>query len=296
MILVTGASGLTGRFVVDELVRRGHRVRALCRAEGDPAARPDGVEIALGDLRDHESLARAMRGATGVVHAACTFRDSAVDLAAMEVLVAGWSAGPFVFISSLDVYGLRSGWIDEDSSLSETFNDYSRGKVACERLLAERAARRGSREQVALRAPYIWGPHPTARRRLVSERLRLGRPIVLPGADPGEWAQYQDAWIDVRDLAIVVAELVERPAGGPLNVLSGHFAWHDLYRELIRLTGSRSQLVHRTLDDISDDELPNKQLYAQTWRFSEARLVAHLGVIPRRPLDLTLRDTVTTDE
>ena len=117
-------------------------------------------------------------------------------------------------------------------------------------------------------------------------------PIVLPGVDPAEWTTYQDVWIDARDLATIVAECLVRPAGGPLNVLSGHFTWHDLYAALIRLTGSRSEIVHKPLDAITDDELPKKHLYAQTWQFSEARLAAHLGAIPRLPLETTLRDTV----
>jgi nucleoside-diphosphate-sugar epimerase len=105
--------------------------------------------------------------------------------------------------------------------------------------------------------------------------------------------QYRDVWIDVRDLAIIVAESLERPAGGPLNVLSGHFVWHDLYAALIRLTGSSSAIVHRPLEAISDEELPpRKQLYAQRWQFSDDRLRRHLGDIPRRPLEVTLRDTV----
>jgi nucleoside-diphosphate-sugar epimerase len=211
----------------------------------------------------------------------------------MRALLASWRTGPFVFVSSLDVYGLAGpGPITEDAPVTETYNDYSRGKVICERMLVEAAGGAGRSDHVALRAPFIWGPHPTARRRLVVQRLRDHRPIVLPGLDAAEWTQYRDVWIDVRDLATIVAECLARPAGGPLNVLTGHFTWHDLYVELIRLTGSRSELVHKPLDAIADDELPNKRLYAQTWRFSEARLARHLGTIPRRPFDVTVRDTV----
>jgi len=293
MILVTGGTGLTGQFVVEELLRRGHAVRVLCRTETSARARATGVEVALGDLRDPESLVRAARGASGIVHAACTLTDSSVDIAAMRALLASWQTGPFVFISSLDVYGLAGpGPITEDTPLSETYNDYSRGKVVCERLLAEAAGRSGRSDHVALRASYIWGPHPTARKRLVVPRLQNHQAIVLPGIDGAEWAQYQDAWIDARDLATIVADCVARPAGGPLNVLTGHFTWHDLYVELIRLTGSRSELVHKPLDAITDDELPSKHLYAQMWRFSEARLAHHLGTIPRRSFEVTVRDTI----
>lgn len=64
-VLVTGATGAVGRHVVDELLRRGHTVRALTRDPG--AARfPDGVEVVGGDLTDPDSLAPALDGATGL--------------------------------------------------------------------------------------------------------------------------------------------------------------------------------------------------------------------------------------
>jgi nucleoside-diphosphate-sugar epimerase len=285
-VLVTGGTGLTGSFVVAELLRRGRAVRVLCR---DPAKCPAGAEAALGDLADLDSLARATRDTSAIVHVACTLTDSAIDIAAMRALLAGWQRGPFVFISSLDVYGLASGSVTETSPVSETYNDYAFGKVVCERLLFEAA---GSRDHVAVRAPYIWGPHVTAKRRLLVPRLLEHRPIVLPGTSAEEWGRYRDAWIDVRDLAAIVAACMDTPIGGPLNVLAGHYVWHDLFAELIRLTGSRSELVHRALEDITEDELAKKANYAQTWKFSTTRLSQQLGSLMRYSFAESLRDTV----
>lgn len=61
MILVTGATGTVGRHVVEELARRGHRVRALTR---DPAKAsfPEGVETVVGDLEEPTTLAPALEG------------------------------------------------------------------------------------------------------------------------------------------------------------------------------------------------------------------------------------------
>jgi uncharacterized protein YbjT (DUF2867 family) len=60
-ILVTGATGTIGRHVVDELVQRGARVRALVR---DPAKAdfPASVEVVQGDLLDPDSLRGAFQG------------------------------------------------------------------------------------------------------------------------------------------------------------------------------------------------------------------------------------------
>ncbi|MEV7050057.1 NAD(P)H-binding protein [Streptomyces anulatus] len=64
-ILVTGATGTVGRRVVEQLLERGERVRALTR---DPARAelPDGVDVVRGDLTDPASLAPALDGVSGL--------------------------------------------------------------------------------------------------------------------------------------------------------------------------------------------------------------------------------------
>ena len=61
--------GKQGGAVVEALLIRGHQVRALTRNAASPAAnrlRKQGVEIAVGDFSDHDSLVRAIRGADAV--------------------------------------------------------------------------------------------------------------------------------------------------------------------------------------------------------------------------------------
>lgn len=69
LVLVTGATGKQGGAVVNALLTRGHQVRALTRNSASPAAnrlRQQGVEIAVGDFTDQDSLVRALRGADAV--------------------------------------------------------------------------------------------------------------------------------------------------------------------------------------------------------------------------------------
>lgn len=60
-ILVTGATGRVGHHVVDQLVKRGAKVRVLTR-DPSKANVPAGVEVAQGDLLDIDALRSAFHG------------------------------------------------------------------------------------------------------------------------------------------------------------------------------------------------------------------------------------------
>src|ERR1700722_5065103 len=76
-VLVTGATGFIGWHVARQLLERGQRVRALVR---DPARSARaltelaGIETVPGDLRDEDSLARAVSGCGTVFHVAADYR------------------------------------------------------------------------------------------------------------------------------------------------------------------------------------------------------------------------------
>jgi uncharacterized protein YbjT (DUF2867 family) len=71
MILVVGGTGTLGHAVVARLAEKGHDLRVLTRDE----RRAEGLaaEVAVGDLRDVESLTEATRGCSAVVAAAHGF-------------------------------------------------------------------------------------------------------------------------------------------------------------------------------------------------------------------------------
>src|SRR5882672_481187 len=75
--LVTGASGFLGWHVARVLLERGFHVRALLRP-GSQVSELD-VEPIPGDLRDRESLERAVAGCGLVFHVAADYRLWAKD-------------------------------------------------------------------------------------------------------------------------------------------------------------------------------------------------------------------------
>src|SRR5882762_10185311 len=74
--VVTGATGLLGSHVAEQLVARGERVRALVRPGSDVAfLKQLGVELVHGDLHDVVSLPPAVAGADIVYHCAARVGD-----------------------------------------------------------------------------------------------------------------------------------------------------------------------------------------------------------------------------
>ena len=78
--LITGATGLVGSAVARKLVAEGFPVRALVRSNS-PRSQLDGVdlEFVAGDIRDAESVRRAMAGVRYVFHVAADYRLWARD-------------------------------------------------------------------------------------------------------------------------------------------------------------------------------------------------------------------------
>ena len=151
--LVTGATGFLGWHVARKLLHRGDPVRALAR---DPARLRElpGAEPVRGDLRDPESLARAVAGCGIVFHVAADYRlwtrqpeemfRSNVD-GTRAMLDASKRAGVerFVYISTVGCIGVPPGGIGDEqmpATLDQMQGPYKRSKFLAERVALEYAA------------------------------------------------------------------------------------------------------------------------------------------------------------
>jgi uncharacterized protein YbjT (DUF2867 family) len=73
-VLVTGASGFLGGYLVEELARRGIVVVAMVRKDSETSLlRRLGVELRIGDMADPSSLERATKGVDAVIHLAAYY-------------------------------------------------------------------------------------------------------------------------------------------------------------------------------------------------------------------------------
>ncbi|MFO0973636.1 MAG: NAD-dependent epimerase/dehydratase family protein [Phycisphaerae bacterium] len=176
MNLVTGATGLLGSHIVEQLRRRGRPVRVLVRRGSDTRwLATQGVEIAHGDLTDAAALAAACAGASCVYHAAARVGDWGPWAEFQQITIDGSRklfdaierarVPRLVHVSSISVYGHVNGEgreFDETAPLGQNlyrWSYYTRAKVAVERLLWER------KKQIAfsiIRPSWLYGPRDRA--------------------------------------------------------------------------------------------------------------------------------------
>jgi nucleoside-diphosphate-sugar epimerase len=206
-ILVTGAAGTVGGYVVRELVARGHHVIVTDR----PGARfdfelPDDapLEVRPGDLTDLGFCVDITAGVGAVVHVAASIdltmpgdEMRRINVDAVRYLyesARARGARRFVFFSSGSIYRKGHAPIAETSPLDPQ-TDYERSKADAEAYLWSRP--RTGPEVVVLRPTMIYGP----RARFLGAKMTafvpilaevLGRVPRLRGGPIFNWAHAED--------------------------------------------------------------------------------------------------------
>ncbi|MEP7358169.1 MAG: SDR family oxidoreductase [Anaerolineales bacterium] len=66
-LTIFGATGKTGRLLVEQALAKGHTVTALARSPAKLAVRHDRLKIIQGDIRDSEKVTQAIAGADAVI-------------------------------------------------------------------------------------------------------------------------------------------------------------------------------------------------------------------------------------
>lgn len=217
-ILILGGTRFVGRHLVDTLLARGHDLTLFNRGQSGPA--PAGVALRTGDRRG--DLSALAQGEWDWVLDCCGYLPR--EVAASADCLRG-RIGRYLFISSISVYADFQQPPEEDAPLArladpqtEQVDGQSYGglKALCEAALQQRLGAAA----LALRPGLIVGPlDPTQRFSYWPARLaraRAGEPILAPGR-PDAPVQ----WIDARDLADFIAQLIEsgRPTPPALNVV-----------------------------------------------------------------------------
>jgi nucleoside-diphosphate-sugar epimerase len=122
----------------------------------------------------------------------------------------------YVFMSSVAAYGDGLNHYEGDALAPDDHPDpYVRNKAQTERMLFRRRQRTGF-PVTTFRPPYVYGPeNPFYREAFFWDRLRAGRPIILPG-DGHRLMQF----VYVKDLVQACVRSIQEPqaAGEAFNI------------------------------------------------------------------------------
>ncbi len=249
LTVVTGASGHIGCNLVRELLRRGHRVRAVVPAPSRALAGLD-VEVAIADVRHPETLRGAFRGAHTVYHLAAQIsidadRDGRVHAinvrGARNAASAALDAGVrrYVHMSSVHAFDLAPtrGVIDESHHRPGPDRPaYDRSKAAGESAVREVIARGLDAvivNPVGVIGPFDYGPSRMGRFFLDVARGRL--PVVPDGGFH---------FVDARDVVASTIAAAERGRRGENYLLTGHWRSSvDMARLALPHVGGRAPRV-----------------------------------------------------
>jgi UDP-N-acetylglucosamine/UDP-N-acetyl-alpha-D-glucosaminouronate 4-epimerase len=201
--LVTGGAGFIGSNIVDELVRRGHRVTVLddlsSGKESNLASVRDKIELRVGSITDLAAVQAACHGAEYVIHLAArtsvprSVEDPLDTNAAnidgtLNVLVAARDAKVrrLVFAASSAAYGETPTLPKVETMQADPISPYGVTKYVGE-LYAQVFGRVYGLENVSLRYFNVFGPRqdPTSQYSGVLSRFMLaaieGKPLTIYG-------------------------------------------------------------------------------------------------------------------
>jgi dihydroflavonol-4-reductase len=311
-VLVTGATGFLGSTLVPLLSEAGHEVRALVRS----GASVGGAEALKGDLRDPESLRRALEGVEGLIHLAGLVSRDPDDARRMyelhvdgtrNLLTAAAHAGlrRIVLASSSGTIGvsrIRRVATEEDDYPIETVGrwPYYLSKIYEEKVALE-FARRGL-PIVILNPSLLLGPGDV---RMSSTqdifRFLMGRIPVMPRGGI--------SFVDVRDAARAFVAALSRGNVGERHLLgAANWEFSEFFERLGRIAHRPPPLLRMpsplkvaaahwlerwARDRGREPDLPASDVeMGECWFFIDSSKSERLlGFHPRDPVE-TLTETV----
>ncbi|MBI1899314.1 MAG: NAD-dependent epimerase/dehydratase family protein [Acidobacteria bacterium] len=243
--LVTGATGFLGWHVARALIGRGHKVRALVR--GGKRVPELDVETVAGDLRNFDSLGRAVRDCGVVFHVAADYRLWAKNPAELyesnvegtrNLLRAAAAAGVerVVYTSTVGCIGVPAGGQGDEQQpvgLEQMTGAYKRSKFLAEQVAL--AFARDGLPVVIVNPTAPVGDHdfrPTPTGRIVLDYLRGGMPAYV---DTGL------NLVDARDTAEGHLLAWERGRPGERYILGcENLTLEQIFERLERISGCKS--------------------------------------------------------
>ncbi len=242
-VLVIGGTLFIGKLLVKRLIAAGHEVTILHRKAAHPFGRK--VRNAVADRNDAPAIRRALEGLRfdAVYDIAYDWErgTTAAQVEATAKAIPG-DLSRYIFMSSVAAYGDGLNHSEDDPLASDIHTDpYVRNKATSERALF-RMYHESKFPVVTIRPPFVYGPdNPFYREAFFWDRLRLDRPIIIPG-DGNRLMQF----VYVTDLVEACFNALEKHTapGRAFNVADEKpLTQVEVVTELARAMGKQPVLV-----------------------------------------------------
>jgi nucleoside-diphosphate-sugar epimerase len=294
-ILVTGGAGYVGSALVPKLIARGDFVKVLDLYPWGPSpfAPHERLEEIRGDIRDADTVDRAVAGADAVIHLACISNDPSFELdpelgrsinydCFPQLVRSAKASGVerFIYASSSSVYGIKDEEdVHEDLSL-EPLTDYSRFKALCEEVLLD--AREPGFRALVIRPATVCGYSPRLRLDVVvnlltnhayhSRRIKVfGGPQRRPN-------------IHIEDVCDIYMLGLDADAagidGGVYNAGYENHRVSELAELVRRVVGDDVEIISEPTDDL------------RSYHISSKRIERELGFAPSHTIEEAVGDLV----
>jgi nucleoside-diphosphate-sugar epimerase len=296
-VLFIGGSGIISAACSALAVERGVELTVLNRGATHLRPLPPEATVRQGDIRDPASVRAALGDADfDVVVDWVAFSPDQVQT---DIDLFAGRTSQYVFISSASAYQtppLRVP-VTESTPLHNPYWAYSRAKIACEDLLI--AAYRESGFPATIIRPshtYDQTSVPYYGGWTVVDRMRRGRPVVVPGDGTSLWTLTHST-----DFAAGFVPLLghSRLAGEAVHITSDDvLAWNQIVAILASAAGVEAPIVHVPSDAIAtaDPEWGSALLgdSAHSMLFDNAKLRSLVpGYAPAVTLEQAAREIVT---
>lgn len=182
-ILVLGATGATGKLVVEQALTSGHRVNALVRSPQRLKTGHPNLNVITGDATEASDVARAMQGTLAVISTLGAPKGTVMTDATRAILAAGpqHSANRIVMLSSFAVERNRL------TGFTKAMTGMTMKSALKDKAIAEEMLRASDRDWTIIHATQLTNAAASGAASIMPAGVRISMARKISRADVAAW-------------------------------------------------------------------------------------------------------------
>ncbi len=314
-VLVTGANGFLAGNTINELLKRGYKVRGMHRKPAKLNIDHKNLSVYTGNITDEKDASEAVEGCKMVIHIAALTDQSVADYNIYKEVNIGGTLNiikaalehkvtRIIYVSTANTFGYGTKDNPGDETLPMTLpftkSGYARSKFEAQKLIIEKLADSGTIVSV-VNPTFMIGPHDykISSNRIIIRALGKQRVVIPPGGKN---------FIHVSDAAAGVCNALEHGENGECYILGNeNLSYHDFYTKMAEVTKKELRLVKiperlllaagiagnivRSAGINTQLGLTNMRILSTGNYYSAGKAVKYLG-LPATPVEKAIEEAV----